>query len=272
MLTFIKMPDVLVDDGLLTHPKLATLAEGLEVTPVNAVGHLVSLWGWVAHRYPDGDLSGISHAAIALASAWHGPSEQLFKALTDAGFLDNSTAATEIHDWAKHTGRIVARRAYDANRKRVIRAADPAKAKAESDKYRKSVADRAVADRAGKPTNALLDKAWHDALHEIDHYPECVDPDSCWRLHEWLEREKYEGYASLETAKDMRDQLAYDGKKKTWFYEAQGKRKGNYLGLHRVFRSWIKRRRKDEAERAKGRGRPDVPPESAFESRDPWDA
>jgi hypothetical protein len=266
------MPDVLVDDGLLTHPKLAVFAEALEVAPVAAVGHLISLWGWVSLRYPDGNLSGISHAAIALGSSYHGPSAPYFKALSDAGFLDNGRATTEVHDWSKHTGKLVARRAYDAKRKRQHRIEDPDKVRGQETVRRQRDRDRDPEEKMGRPELPLLDKAWHDAFHEIEGFTGCVTPDLCWKLHEWIEKEKVEGFAALEVAKDMRDQLIYNGKTKRWFYEAQGKRRGNYSHLHRVFRSWIKRRRQDEAARAGKVGRPSVPTQSAFKSEDPWDA
>lgn len=99
------------------------------------------------------------------------------------------------------------------------------------------------ADGAPTPPQA----EWHTVFHSIDGNLACIgDPEAtrrCVTLQKWIDEELPDGLA-LETAKDMRDVLAWDPThKRPWHYEKAGGGEGRYSDLWLTMRRWAKRRR-----------------------------
>jgi hypothetical protein len=105
---------------LRDHPKVDLLMDLLQTTRRDVVGLLHFVW-WRALTYaPSGDLSDFTDGQIARWADWDGDPGHLVSALKTAGFL---TASRDLHDWDEYTGRLIDRRAANAERKRVARAA-----------------------------------------------------------------------------------------------------------------------------------------------------
>lgn len=100
------------------HPKLKRLARALGVNRVQAVGHLHYLWWWATDYAQSGQLSGFAAWEIADAALWDDDPDAFVAALTETGFLDADGA---LHDWGEYAGRLIERRAADAERKRSAR-------------------------------------------------------------------------------------------------------------------------------------------------------
>lgn len=106
---------------LARHPKTLRLTKALGISVPCAVGHLHMLWWWALEYAQDGDLSGFDADEIALACYWEGEAAGFWSALQSAGFID---AAGHIHDWHEYAGKLLERRAHDAERKRAGRRGD----------------------------------------------------------------------------------------------------------------------------------------------------
>jgi hypothetical protein len=82
---------------------------------------VVDLWGYCADRRPDGNLSGMSNRAIAVAAGWSGAPDDFIGALTDPDveLLDGEPGSYRIHDWGDHQPWAVGadQRAREAQRK-----------------------------------------------------------------------------------------------------------------------------------------------------------
>jgi hypothetical protein len=78
-------------------------------------------WWWTFDYTPEGDLSAVADDDIADAVEWKREPATLVAALCDAGFMDGSSR--QVHDWADYAGRWIDRRAANAERKRIARAA-----------------------------------------------------------------------------------------------------------------------------------------------------
>lgn len=65
---------------------------------------VMDLWAYCASSKPDGDLSGMSNEAIAVACDWDGDADELIAALTVENFelLDGAPGSYKIHDWDDH--------------------------------------------------------------------------------------------------------------------------------------------------------------------------
>jgi len=114
-----------VHQNLRQHPKLIRAARYLDVSRVEAVGHLVHLWLWCVDYAPDGDLSAFDHETIAAAAEYAGDAERFVQALVEAakigdrpGFLESIDGRMFVHDWQDYGGRLQDRRERDAERKR----------------------------------------------------------------------------------------------------------------------------------------------------------
>ncbi len=99
------------------HPKTRKLARLLNISVPTAVGHLQFLWWWAMDYAPDGSLERFEDADIADAMLWEGNAEALVDALRIAGFVD----VNQIHDWDTYLGRLIDRRAANAERARESR-------------------------------------------------------------------------------------------------------------------------------------------------------
>lgn len=105
------------------HPKTLKLARLLGITKVQAVGHLQYLWWWATDYAQDGDLSRYESLDIAIAGEWEGDADQFIDALARSGFLEQCDDLLVIHDWDEYAGRLIERRAKNAQRMREARAA-----------------------------------------------------------------------------------------------------------------------------------------------------
>jgi len=101
--------------GLRDHPKTARLRRRLGVDLPTTIGLLGLLWAWAVRYAPDGNLSRYDPDVIADAAGWEHEPGVLVRALVGAGFLDEDLA---IHDWDAYAGRLLDRRAANADRMR----------------------------------------------------------------------------------------------------------------------------------------------------------
>lgn len=104
--------------SLATHRKTMVLESILDITTVQAIGHLHLFWWWALDNTPDGNLTGIPDRVIAKAAQWDGDSSQFVNALRESGFIDGDM----IHDWMDYAGRLIAKRVANAERMREARA------------------------------------------------------------------------------------------------------------------------------------------------------
>ena len=117
---------------LRQHPKLKRLCRSLKCSPQMAVGLLHFLWWWAVDFAPDGSLHGYNAQDIADAIDWTEDANSLLKALTSAGFLDETPDALIIHDWPDHGAKTVNRQAAARERQRRWRAKQDAEAQSEA--------------------------------------------------------------------------------------------------------------------------------------------
>jgi hypothetical protein len=114
--------------SLLTHRKTLRAASLLKISKYRLIGHLHALWWWCLDNAEDGDLSHIDDREIAVAVGWPvGKATAFIDALTLAGFIDLLPRSVDLlprrlHDWDVYSGKLVARRQCDAQRKRDERA------------------------------------------------------------------------------------------------------------------------------------------------------
>lgn len=105
---------------LARHPKTRRLARALGVGIPATIGHLHLVWWWAMDYAPGGDLSRWDDEDIAIAAMWEGDPAAFVGALTECGFLDPERT---IHDWDEYAGKLIDRRAANAERMRNARAA-----------------------------------------------------------------------------------------------------------------------------------------------------
>lgn len=110
-----------VHQSLLTHRKTLTVAETLNIRPVQVLGHVVSLWLWSLDSAPDGDLTGVPARVLARAVQWDDEPELLLAALLSAGFLDQEGDCLRIHDWWDYAGKLIDQRRANAERQKRFR-------------------------------------------------------------------------------------------------------------------------------------------------------
>jgi len=105
--------------GLAKHPKTLKLARKLNIHIAQAIGHLHLFWWWAMEYAQDGDLSHCDPEDIAIAADWPGDERQFVESLIEAGFIDrNEDGTLSIHDWHDYAGKLLEKRAADAERKR----------------------------------------------------------------------------------------------------------------------------------------------------------
>lgn len=108
------------------HPKTRKAARALDITVVQLVGHLHSLWHWAIDHAEDGNLSKYDRDDIALAARWDGDADAFVQALIDcgpgdtAGYLEpggpygppdqQATGELVLHDWWGYAGRLIVQR------------------------------------------------------------------------------------------------------------------------------------------------------------------
>lgn len=99
--------------SVVNHRKTLELADALDIEPVQALGHLASIWLWALDNAPDGTLNLVSDRALSRAAQWSGDPNALRLALVTAKYLDENGA---LHDWDDYAGRLIASRVLHSER------------------------------------------------------------------------------------------------------------------------------------------------------------
>lgn len=112
-----------VHQSLLTHRKTVLASRNLGIPKVQMVGHMVALWLWALDNAPTGTVQPPANVMIEFAAEWTGEPHDFAKALAEAGFLtfDHDGSVT-ITNWHEYTGKLLDRRAMNAERMRIARA------------------------------------------------------------------------------------------------------------------------------------------------------
>lgn len=114
--------------SLRNHPKVKKAARIAGINEFEMIGRLHCLWWWALDYAPDGNLTNYSDDDIEAAVDWQGQPGLFARALIDCGFnghggLINVTQdSREIHDWFDYAGKLLERRAANADRMREARA------------------------------------------------------------------------------------------------------------------------------------------------------
>jgi len=107
---------------LREHPKIKKLCRLLGISKATAVGHLHMLWWWAMDYAQDGELTRYDDLEVALAAEWDGDEHVFVQALMDSRFLDvDDQHRVVIHDWPDYAGKLIERRAKNAQRMREAR-------------------------------------------------------------------------------------------------------------------------------------------------------
>lgn len=116
------MPWIESHQSLSRHRKTLRAAALLRVNRHQLIGHLHELWWWALDNVPaDGNLGDLTDMEIAQGAEWSGDPTEFVRALTDAGFIDETDDGRYLHDWYDYAGKYLEKRAQDAERKRVAR-------------------------------------------------------------------------------------------------------------------------------------------------------
>lgn len=117
--------------SLVNHPKTKRAARLLGIPQPHMIGLLGCLWLWALEYAQDGDLTGFTPAEIAEEAKWSGNPDEFLQALLlcgtegGPGFCEQTNGGRlVIHDWYEYAGKLIERRAQDAERKRRGRAND----------------------------------------------------------------------------------------------------------------------------------------------------
>lgn len=105
-------------DTARDHPKILKIARDLGITPVHALGHVVSLWTWTLRMAPDGCLASFDGDDIELAAQWDGKPGAFIASCTNRNLLDDKAGVMSIHDWMEFAGSLKAARRAKASRER----------------------------------------------------------------------------------------------------------------------------------------------------------
>lgn len=106
---------------LAAHPKTKRLARRLGVPVPFAMGYLACLWCWCLEYAQDGNLSRFDAEELAEAAMYVGDPCEFTAALFDVGFTEQGENGLQLHDWHDYAGRLVGRRAANAERMRAAR-------------------------------------------------------------------------------------------------------------------------------------------------------
>lgn len=107
--------------GLREHKKMFACAEALNLSRIETIGTLVSLWLWALDNAQDGSLQGISNRTVACVCGWpEKKADKLVNTLKDTGWLDydDDKECLVIHDWYDYAGKLMEQREKDRERKR----------------------------------------------------------------------------------------------------------------------------------------------------------
>ena len=107
--------------SLWTHKKTYRLSAKLGIDSTQAGGHLARFWTWALDNAGDGLLAEEDADVIALGAGWTGDPEAFVTEMVNAGWLDRTDSGYEIHDWHQYAGRLLDKRAANAQRARTSR-------------------------------------------------------------------------------------------------------------------------------------------------------
>lgn len=104
---------------LRDHKKMFACADALNLTRIEMIGTLVSLWLWALDNAQDGSLDGVSDKTIARVCDFpEKKAGRLMEALHNHGWLDKDADHYVIHDWYDYAGKLMERREKDRKRKK----------------------------------------------------------------------------------------------------------------------------------------------------------
>lgn len=111
--------------SLRNHPKVKKAARIAGINEFEMIGRLHAFWWWAMDYAPDGDLTKYTNDDIEDAVDWTGEKGLFVKSLIECSFNGNSglidvvgKKSRKIHDWYEYAGKLIERRAEDAERKR----------------------------------------------------------------------------------------------------------------------------------------------------------
>ena len=94
-------------------------ADALNLSRIEMIGTLVSLWLWALDNAQDGSLEGVSDRTIARVCDFpEKKAGKLMESLHKYGWLDRNGDHYVIHDWYDYAGKLMERREKDRRRKK----------------------------------------------------------------------------------------------------------------------------------------------------------
>jgi hypothetical protein len=108
------------EQALGQHPKLKLLANELEISIPECIGHLHLFWWWAVDYAEDGDITRYKDF-VPFSAQWEGDPAKFTNALIKHGWIDEVDDKLVIHDWLEYTGALIEIRQKDAERKRESR-------------------------------------------------------------------------------------------------------------------------------------------------------
>jgi len=126
------------EQALGQHPKLKLVANELNISIPQAIGHLHLFWWWAVDYAENGDITRYKDF-VPFSAQWEGEPEDFTKALIKHGWIDEEDGKLTIHDWVEYTGALIEIRQKDAERKRQSR--QRANSKTSANKFAKSNGD-----------------------------------------------------------------------------------------------------------------------------------
>jgi len=108
------------EQAIASHPKTLMLANRLDISIPETIGHLHLLWWWALDYCADGYITRYRDY-IPMAAQWEGDGETFTKALIEFGWVDEIDDELIIHDWMDYTGKLETVRQKDRERKRKAR-------------------------------------------------------------------------------------------------------------------------------------------------------
>ena len=107
---------------LREHKKMFACADELNLSRIEMIGTLISIWLWALDNAQDGSLNGVSDKTIARVCDFpEKKAGKLMEALCKHGWLDKEDGHYIIHDWRDYAGKLMERREKDRERKKITK-------------------------------------------------------------------------------------------------------------------------------------------------------
>lgn len=91
-------------DSSRDHPKIIKAAKELQISQVEMLGHMCSLWTWTLRMAPDGDLGSFDSDDIAIGAMWDADPALFVGACVKYDLLDVTEYGMAVHDWEDFSG------------------------------------------------------------------------------------------------------------------------------------------------------------------------